>query len=310
MKYPQRLTENVTLLGNRHFSVYLVRRSDFYTLIECGISSIAEQVIRQITSLGVDVSKIRDLILTHAHADHITGAPVLKGAMPWISVKTTSETRDLLLKDKIQAHFLKDDMEIVARLAKLNVIDGAGVDKLSLEHLVDETIMPGQILEDADAPIELLDAPGHCKGGIALWQPKSKMLFCSDYLGFHLPPDKFVANFYVDYDDFLKTFEFLGGLKPVWICPGHCGAYAGEDAVRYMALSKAELKWVYDYVAENCVSPWKIETARKALFDRYYVYEATMFSPESAQYCVDLLIRRILNSKAVVDSQSDQKRSS
>jgi len=48
MTIPRRLTEDVMLLGNPYFSVYLVQTNDSYTMIECGISSIAEQVIRRI----------------------------------------------------------------------------------------------------------------------------------------------------------------------------------------------------------------------------------------------------------------------
>jgi glyoxylase-like metal-dependent hydrolase (beta-lactamase superfamily II) len=297
LTYPRRLTEDVTILGNRYFSVYLVQRGDSYTLIECGISSIAEQVVRQIRSINIDASKIQDLILTHAHADHITGAPVLKKAMPWLNVKTTSQTKDLLSKEKIQALFLKDDRDIHNRLLELNAVNNARDARLSLKNVIDETIGPVQLLEGGVTTLEVLDAPGHCKGGIALWQPKSKVLFCSDYLGFYLPPDRFVTNFYVDYDAYLETFEFLSGLEPAWICPGHCGAYGGKDARNYINLSRAELRWVYDYVVDRCQSSGRIETAKEVLFNRYYVGEATMFSRESTRYCTDLLIGRISSSK-------------
>jgi len=306
--YPRKLTSDVMLFGNRYFSVYLVRRGDSYTLIECGISSIAEQVIRQITSLGVDVSKIQELILTHGHADHITGAPVLKKALPWIRVKTTLETKALLSRKKIQTFFIKDDQDIHTRLLELDAVDRQGSDRISLEHVVDDIIAPARMLEGGGGqPIEVLDAPGHCKGGIALWQPESQVLFCSDYLGFHVPPDRFVPNFYVDYDDFMETFESLCGLKPQWICPGHCGAYRGEEAVRFMERARAEMKWVHDYVVDSCSASDKIETAKTALFERYYIGEATLFSKESTRICMDLLIRRILNSKAHASPQASKK---
>lgn len=296
--FPQRLTRDITLLGNRYFSLYLIRRGDSYTLIECGISSIAKEVIRQIRSLNIDGSRIQDLILTHGHADHITGAPVLKKAMPWIRVKATSETKDLLSRKKIQDLFLRDDRDIHCRLSELNAVESTEGGSLSLENLVDVIISPGQVLEGDDTNIEVLDAPGHCKGGIALWQPEIRVLFCSDYLGFHLPPDRFVSNFYVNYDAYLETFELLSGLEPEWICPGHCGAYAGENARRFIELSRAELKWLHDYVVENGRSSEKVEMTKKTLFDRYYVGEAAMFSEESSHYCIDLLIRRILSSES------------
>jgi len=302
MKYPHSLTKNIILLGNQYFSIYLIRGRRSHTLIESGISSTAEQIISQIGSLDVDTSGIHNLILTHAHADHITGAPFLKKMMPWLKVKTGSETEQLLAKESIREIFLRDDREIRTRLAALGVVQNLHVDEPSLENMIDETIRPGQILELDGNPLEVLDAPGHCKGGIALWQPESKVLFCSDYLGFYLPPDRFVPNFYVDYDDFSETFEYLSKLKPAWICPGHCGAYAGEDAIRFIDKSSAEVKWVYDYIVNNCQSPEEIEKAKKFLFNRYYIGEATMFSAQNTRDCMELLIRRILSSKAMAQS--------
>ena len=302
MKYPQRLTKNVMLLGNHYLSIYLIRGRRSHTLIETGISSTAEQIIRQIGFLAVDMSGIHNLLLTHAHADHITGAPILKKKMPWIKVKTGPETKRLLAKEKIREVFFRDARDIQGRLVELGATDNSSADKASLEGLIDEIIRPGQILELDGISLEVLDAPGHCKGGIALWQPEDKVLFCSDYLGFYLPPDRFVPNFYVDYDDFSETFEYLSELKPAWICPGHCGAYTGEDAIRFIDKSRAEVKWVYDYVVNNCQSLEKIEKAKEFLFDRYYVGEATMFSAQSTRYCMEILIRRILSSKAMAQS--------
>jgi len=66
--------------------------------------------------------------------------------------------------------------------------------------------------------------------------------------------EKFVSNFYVDYDDYRKTFETLCALKPKWICPGHCGAYGGEEAVQFMAGSRRELDWITDYVTDRAQS--------------------------------------------------------
>jgi len=276
-------------------------------LIETGISSTAEQIVGQIRSLGVDPSMVKSLFLTHAHADHITGTPLLKHMMPWLEIKTSAETQRLLAKEKIRKIFIRDDMEIGKRLKEMGVVANLAPEQPRLEGIVDKVVRPGQVLEWDTGPLEILDTPGHCKGGIALWHPETRMLFCSDCLGFHVPPDRFVPNFYVDYDDFMGTFEFLCGLKPEWICPGHCGAYRGEEAVRFMERSRAEMKWVHDYVVDTCGSPDRIETAKTALFDRYYVGEATMFSKESTRYCMDLLIRRILSSKSHASSQEAEK---
>ena len=72
--------------------------------------------------------------------------------------------------------------------------------------------------------------------------------------------------------------------------------------MHFIDKSRAEVKWIYDYIANNCQSPEEIEKAKEFLFDRYYVGEATMFSAQSTRYCMELLIRRILSSKAITQS--------
>ena len=64
---------------------------------------------------------------------------------------------------------------------------------------------------------------------------------CSDYLGFLVPPDTFVPNFYVDFKDFMTTFESLAQLNLSWICPGHCGTFADKEAVRFMDRARKEM---------------------------------------------------------------------
>ena len=272
------------------------RRS--HTLVEPGVSSTAELIVDQIKLLGLEVSSISRLVLMHAHADHITGAPILKKMMPGLKVMAGSETQRLLAKEKIQRIFAREDREISNRLLKLEAIDKHAPVAAPLEGIVDEIINPGHVLRLDGLSLEVLDAPGHCLGGIALWEPEEGILFCSDYLGFFLPPDRFVPNFYVNLDDYMATFEYLSRLGPVCVCPGHCGAYSGEESLRFIAQGRSEVEWVCKFVRGHCETPARLEQVAEELFRRYYVREATMFSAESTRYCMELIIRRILNSNA------------
>jgi glyoxylase-like metal-dependent hydrolase (beta-lactamase superfamily II) len=298
MNYPQRVSERIYILGTRHFLSYLIKGDRITVLIEPGISSTAKQIPDQIISLGLDPSRIEKLVLTHAHADHVTGATVLKKALPQIRVSASVDTGRLLEKEKIRDLFIKDDQDISRRL---NIIEDAGEPEsmlTALTKLVDETIHPGQILDLGGVTLEIIDAPGHCLGGLAFWEPGQEVLFCSDYLGFLVPDDRFVPNFYVNFLDFMTTFDSLAELHPSWICPGHCGAHSCKDATRYIHRSRAEMEWIYHRVLEyDAAQDSMNETLQKELFERYFIGEATMFSEQSTRYCIQLLIRRIIESK-------------
>ena len=295
--YPRQLTDRVFLLGNHYISIYLVRGDRFSVLVEAGLSVTAPQLVAQLEHLEIDPSSLKYLILTHTHADHVMGAPLIKKAFPQIKITGVSEAADLLSRKKIIDFFTQEDSYTSNRLLDFKAVDPYTPQTTSLPFTVEEIVSPGDILDLGGLTLHILDAPGHCRGGIALWEPSEKTLFCSDSLGFHLPPGKFVSNFYVDYDDYLKTFETLCALGPKWICPGHCGAYGGDAATQFMTGSRRELDWITDYVTTRSQSPEALSKAAEVLFERYSIDEATIFSPENTKYCVELLIRRILESR-------------
>ena len=50
---PSALTDNLWLLGNYYFNLYLVRGKNGSALIEAGISAIADRVIQQMEALDI-----------------------------------------------------------------------------------------------------------------------------------------------------------------------------------------------------------------------------------------------------------------
>jgi 2-aminobenzoylacetyl-CoA thioesterase len=296
MTYPKQLTDRVFLLGNHYVSIYLVKGDRFSVLVEAGLSITAPQVIDQLKTLEIDPSSLKYLIITHTHADHVMGAPLIKKTFPQIKITGVSKAGDLLMRKKILDFFTREDAYTSNRLLNFKAVGPNTPQTTSLPFAVEQIVSPRSILDPGGLTLQILDAPGHCRGGIALWEPDEKMLFCSDSLGFHLPPEKFVSNFYVDYDDYQKTFETLCALEPRWICPGHCGAYGGKDAEQFIAGSRRELDWITDYVTTRAQSPEALTKAAEVLFKRYFIDEATIFSPKNTKYCVELLIRRILKT--------------
>lgn len=302
--YPKQLTESVFLLGNPFVSIYLVKGDRFSVLVEAGLSVTASQIADQLKQLDIDPSSLRYLILTHTHADHVMGAPLIKEAFPEIKITGVTEAKDLLSKKKIIDFFTEEDAYTSKRLLDFQAVDPGITQPSARPVIIEKIISPGEILDLGESSIHILDAPGHCRGGIALWEPREQTVFCSDSMGFHLPSGQFVSNFYVNYDDYLKTFEALRALKPRWICPGHCGAYGGGDAERFMTGSKRELDWITDYVTAQVHSKDALTEAADALFQRYFVDEATIFSSENTKYCMELLTRRILESKTLSSNKA------
>ncbi len=299
MEYPRQLTGRVWLLGNPYFSVYLVRGDDFSALIETGISATAGLVQRQLREVEQDLSRVELLLATHAHADHLGGGPVLKRNLPALRVATGSFTKSLLDKQKVRDQFKADDAGESARLIQLGEVKEPVPGYEDLEGMIDRVVEPEEIIDLGGIRLEAMEAPGHAVGGLVFWEPEQRVLFCSDCLGFILPPDRFCANYYVSLDDYWGSFNRLAGLDPAWVCPGHCGAFSGTDKDYFLEGSKAEIAWVLKRVRSRMpfkeVPPDLVEE----VLERHYIRQARMFSPEMMRYCSELLIRRAAESRLI-----------
>lgn len=102
------------------------------------------------------------LILTHGHADHITGAAPLREKFP-----------------KIQILIHKDDVEMLA-CGKMNLSILAGITEKS--PAADTLLEDGQQLNIAEIKLKVIHTPGHTTGGICLYDENNNTLFSGDTL--------------------------------------------------------------------------------------------------------------------------------
>lgn len=297
--YPRRLTDRVWLLGNPFFSVYLVRGDDYSALVECGITATAGLILEQIKDLEPDPARVRLLLATHGHADHLAGAPVLKRHLPGLTVASGAPTKGFLEKEKVRLSFRADDDSESARMIDLGGAAEPRLEPGDLAGAVDRALEPGQEIDLGGITLRAMEAPGHAVGGLVFWEPGERMIFCSDSLGFILPPDKFCANFYVSLDSYLDSFETLTGLDPAWVCPGHCGAFFGPDKDYFLAGSRAEIDWVVGKVKARMPLKDPPEDLVEEIMERHYHRQCRMFSPEMMRYCSQLLIRRAAESRYI-----------
>lgn len=134
-------------------NIYALRGSEYSILIDTGIKSMRDQVL----SLCVETGNIRNVLITHAHADHIGCNAAVKektnaqffaaGAIPWIENMETH-----YLEFCIPSEYLPDSPE--QRDEILGLMDGpVNVDAVLKEGT---TFRPGDGIE-----LETIALPGH-----------------------------------------------------------------------------------------------------------------------------------------------------
>jgi len=141
------------LMAGVPLNVYALRGSEYSILIDTGIKSMREQVL----ALCNETTNIRNVLITHVHADHIgcnvavkhtTGAQFYAaGAIPWIENMETH-----YLEFCIPSEHLPDSQE--QRDEILGLMDGpVNVDVVITEGI---TFRPGDEIE-----LETIALPGH-----------------------------------------------------------------------------------------------------------------------------------------------------
>ena len=104
--------------------------------------------------------KVKHILLTHLHVDHITGAR-------WLADKTGSDVCGSALDNPLGQE-LPDQVEHF----RINI----EVEALT----VDRNLADGDTLQLGDEIIQVLHVPGHSPGGLAFYVPQSNLLFSGD----------------------------------------------------------------------------------------------------------------------------------
>jgi glyoxylase-like metal-dependent hydrolase (beta-lactamase superfamily II) len=188
---------------------FLVSEEDGLTLIDTMIGGSASKIIA--AADGFEAS-IRRIVLTHAHTDHVGSLDALAERLPEAEVLISSREARLLAGEMSPQPGEPDDKP------------KGSFPKVSTEPT--RTVEPGERI----GSLEVIAAPGHTPGHVALLDRRDRTLFCGDAfttIGGVAVPSKPKLAFPFPYfatwhgPTTVRTAAALTELAPTRLAPGH-----------------------------------------------------------------------------------------
>lgn len=191
--------------------VYLLDGGNECALIDAGGGRDVPAILSRIEGDGLDLRKLRYLLLTHAHADHAGGAAEL------------CERLNLrVVAHPTAARFVRDGDE---RGISLDVARQAGAYPADYRFRacpVHQEVREGDRITVGDLTLEVIETPGHCSGHVTylLRRGPETSIFSGDTVFFGgriLLQNTWDCSL----QDSIRSVEKLAGISPDGFFPGH-----------------------------------------------------------------------------------------
>jgi len=284
--FPGRLAKGLWVLGNYHFNLYLAKGEQAAALIEVGVSGMADEVIRQLEILQVAPSF---LVVSHPHADHLTGIDALRERYRQALVIAGEGSAEFLAHPKIAASIIEEDRHMSDFLLARGFPPGR--DPVEEAPLLTNSMVArdGDQMDLGGLTLRFLAVQGHSPGALAVHIPEIDAVMPSDSLGFRYPGRGFFPIFFTGYDGYVATLDRLRDLKPTILGSPHQGPLTGADVEPAFEESRRVAVSLREEIRND---PRDDEAIIEEIFGRYYRDELTMYTRENVMNCARLVVRR------------------
>lgn len=186
------------------------------TLIDTGVVGSAPAIFQALGEISRRPDEIRQVILTHLHADHVGSARAVKEAS---GAKVYMHPLDT--QDYQQGRWMRPRPEAHGLINRLVVGALSGQDKLMTTEttLIDGELNDGQTLPFTGG-LQVIYTPGHTAGHVVLlWPKEGNVLFGGDACGnfFSLKP----SMLYEDFSEGMRSLAKIASLKFDTACLSH-----------------------------------------------------------------------------------------
>jgi glyoxylase-like metal-dependent hydrolase (beta-lactamase superfamily II) len=171
-------------------------------------------MVNQVKSLGIDPQRIKYIVLTHTHPDHIGAVPHFQRAWPHMKLLTSSIGAKILSKTELFKQFQLIDLGIAQLMKAKAEIHELPEPIKDYAFKVDSVVKEGDRIDlGAGIVWHIYETPGHSPCHIALFEEKEKTLALGDTTGFYVPEkDVFWPNYFESLDKYCSSIRKLASL--------------------------------------------------------------------------------------------------
>ncbi|MBN1367978.1 MAG: MBL fold metallo-hydrolase [Dehalococcoidales bacterium] len=292
---PIEITPHFYQLGIHPFPAYLSIGKEAM-IIEGGTGATADIIVDQIEQLGIEPTRIKYVVLTHSHSDHIGAVPRWKKRWPHLKILAGPIADKLLQKDGAVKEFITSDNIISEIVLKKGEIAKMPAELSDYTFRIDIPVNEGYKIDLGDSVVwNVLDVPGHSPCHISLFNPSEAILAMGDATGFYVPEKGvFWPNYFSSLDDYCRSIKKLAALPVRLGALSHNGVISG-DVKDYL---RSALKATEDYYQEirNRLDNGE-STDEMAKEKAKWVYTLTDYFPIELMY--DLAKVLISRSRAI-----------
>lgn len=294
---PYQLTDKLYVLGQDIFLTYLIKGNPC-TLLDLGSSGSALMIEQQLKELGIKPEDIGNLVVLHAHWDHVCGLPYMLKMFPHAVVWGSAKARDVLGKQKIVDQFRQHDEKYCTRLMHMQEFTQLPE---FLEYSimnVDNIIEDGETVNFGGVEVKFLKTGGHSPCTISAYIPSEKAVIISDAIGSYDPiTDEYITLFYQGLNATLASIEILKECDAdiVGYCHDSEMVFLGKEDIAHMYKRvREELLTLRDEIQQMELSGSAEEDIVDKLFQmNYRGFMKRLYPPEYIRNVAPLLYTAI-----------------
>ena len=201
------------MIPDAHVYVLGMPGSQDFSMVDAGLMGKGDYKIQSIQKLGIKLSDVKRIIMTHTHLDHIGCLKEIRAQIPHAELWIHEEEANPIEKGDERGVY---GMEMFRSMCQSQY----GLKSGDFKFKVDRKLKEGDKLDVGGLSWEVLHIPGHSAGSVALFERSRKVLIPGDVVYADYAIGRFDLHG-ADGSVLKKSLLRLAELEVETLLPGH-----------------------------------------------------------------------------------------